>query len=115
PVRALRELCARYPSVAAGLLELVLKRTATLRKQLRQVGSTSTERLVSGVLFELTQVAPAGTGCYDKRISQSIIASYSGLSREQVNKTMRNLEERGLVTRDEHAVHVPGGFAPTNF
>jgi CRP/FNR family transcriptional regulator, cyclic AMP receptor protein len=44
-----------------------------------------------------------------------VIASYSGLSREVVNKTMRDLESRGLVRRDEHGVHVDADFAATDF
>lgn len=115
PVSALRELCTKYPEVTRGMLELVMKRAALLRRQLRQIASSSTERLVSRILHELTELAPVGGGGYDKRISQSVIASYSGLSREQVNKTMRGLEGRGLVTRDEHAVHVPAHFAASDF
>jgi len=44
-----------------------------------------------------------------------VIASYSGLSREVVNKTMRDMESRGLVRRDEHGVHVQPDFAATDF
>ena len=62
-------------------------------------------------LHQLTQLAPVREGGYDKRISQSMIASYSGLSREVVNKTMRDMEQRGLLRRDAHAVHVMHTFA----
>ena len=44
-----------------------------------------------------------------------MIASYSGLSREVVNKTMRDMESRGLVRRDDQGVHVPPTFASTDF
>ena len=63
------------------------------------------------MLRQLTQLARVREGGYDKRISQSMIASYSGLSREVVNKTMRDMEQRGLLRRDAHAVHVMHTFA----
>ncbi|MDM0117562.1 Crp/Fnr family transcriptional regulator [Variovorax sp. J22R133] len=115
PVSKLRALCARYPEVAIGLLELAVKRVATLREQLRRISASPTERLIRRILHELTQLAPGGAGGFDKRITQAVIASYSGLSREQVNKTMRELENRGLVRRDEHSIHVPSDFASTDF
>lgn len=42
----------------------------------------------------------------DKHISQAVIASHAGLSREVVNKTMRELENRSLVRCDQDGVHV---------
>jgi CRP-like cAMP-binding protein len=115
PVAAIRRLCGSYPEVAIGLLGLAMKRMSVIRSQLRRISALSAEDLVSRVLHQLTQLAPASTGGYDKRITQSVIASYSGLSREVVNKTMRDLEHRGLVRRDEHGVHVPPDFAATDF
>lgn len=115
PVTAVRELCSKHPEVALGLLELAMQRMGMLRGQLRRISSLSAEVLVSRVLYELTQLAPAGSGGYDKRITQAVIASYSGLSREVVNKTMRDMESRGLVWRDEHGIHVPPDFASTDF
>ena len=115
PVAAVRRLCALYPEVTMGLLEIAMKRVAMVRGQLRRISSLSSESLVSRVLHELTQLAPAATGGYDKRITQAVIASYSGLSREVVNKTMRDMESRGLVRRDDQGVHVPPTFASTDF
>ncbi|WP_198083845.1 Crp/Fnr family transcriptional regulator [Variovorax sp. E3] len=115
PVAAVRKLCSVYPEVAIGLLGLAMKRMAVIRGQLRRISALSSEDLVSRVLHQLTQLAPAVTGGYDKRITQSVIASYSGLSREVVNKTMRDMENRGLVRRDEHGVHVAADFATTDF
>ena len=63
------------------------------------------------MLRQLTQLARVREGGYDKRISRSMIASYSGLSREVVNKTMRDMEQRGLLRSDAHAVHVMHTFA----
>jgi CRP/FNR family transcriptional regulator, cyclic AMP receptor protein len=115
PTLELRALCERHPAVTMGLLEVVMKRTTVLRRQIRQISSASSERLISRILHELTVLAPGTGGGYDKRITQSVIASYSGLSRMQVNKTMRDLERRGLVRRDEHGVYVPPHFASSDF
>ncbi len=115
PIVALRKLCSAYPEVAIGLLELAIARMAVMRNQLRRMSALSTEDVVSRVLHQLTVLAPASTGAFDKRISQSVIASYSGLSREVVNKTMRDMEQRGLVRRDDDGVHVPDDFASTDF
>jgi CRP-like cAMP-binding protein len=115
PVSAMRRLCEMHPGVAMTLLGIAMKRMSTMRGQLRRISSLSSEDLVGRVLHQLTQLAPATTGGYDKRITQAVIASYSGLSREVVNKTMRNMEDRGLVRRDEHGVHVHAEFAATDF
>ncbi len=116
PISVMRNLCAAYPNVALCLLGMALKRMASMRGQLQRISSLSSEDLVTRVLRQLTYLAPAGTGTsgYDKRITQSVIASYSGLSREVVNKTMRDLESRGLVRREEDGVHVSAEFASTD-
>ncbi|MET3466439.1 Crp/Fnr family transcriptional regulator [Variovorax atrisoli] len=111
PVAAMRELCARHPEVAMALLGLVVSRMGMLSGQMRRVSTLPSEERVHRVLHQLTQLAPVREGGYDKRISQSMIASYSGLSREVVNKTMRDMEQRGLLRRDAHAVHVMHTFA----
>ncbi|MBN8753877.1 MULTISPECIES: Crp/Fnr family transcriptional regulator [Variovorax] len=111
PAAALRKLCAKHPEVALGLLGLAMKRMSGIRGQMRSVSSLTSEDLVSRVLRQLTYLAPAGAGRYDKRITQSVIASYSGLSREVVNKTMRELEGKGLVRRDEDGIHVLPEFS----
>jgi CRP/FNR family cyclic AMP-dependent transcriptional regulator len=115
PISAIRRLCETYPAVTLGLLGFAMKRLTMIRGQLRRISALSSEDLISRVLHQLTQLAPTSTGGYDKRITQTVIASYTGLSREVVNKTMRDLEERGLVRRDAHGLHVPAEFASTDF
>ncbi|MGJ7558792.1 Crp/Fnr family transcriptional regulator [Variovorax sp. RB3P1] len=115
PIVTLRALCVSRPEVSIGLLDLAIRRMAVMRAQLRHLSALSTEDVVSRVLHQLTVLAPASTGAFDKRISQAVIASYTGLSREVVNKTMRDMEQRGLVRRDDGGVHVPADFASTDF
>jgi len=114
PIPVARKLCEDHPEVAMGLFEFAATRIRALRSQLRKISALSSEDLVSRVLHQLTQLAPASTGGFDKRITQAVIASYTGLSREVVNKIMRDMESRGLVWRDEHAIHVPADFASTD-
>jgi CRP/FNR family cyclic AMP-dependent transcriptional regulator len=115
PWRKFQELCSKHPDVLVALLVLGVKRTVMLRQQLRRVSSLAAETLVSRALHELSELAPAGTSRYDKRITQAVIASYTGLSREKVNKVMRDFESRGLVRKDEHSVEIPPQFASSDF
>jgi len=115
PVAVMRLLCERHHDIALELLEGVASRMNVLRRQIRRVSSLSSEEMVGRVLHKMTQIAPAGHEAYDKRVTQGVIASYAGLSREVVNKTMRDMEQRGLVRRDDQGVHVPANFASTDF
>lgn len=67
------------------------------------------------MLYKMTQIAPAGHEVYDKRVTQGVIASYAGLSREVVNRTMREMERRGVLLRDAQGMHVSPDFAGTDF
>jgi CRP/FNR family cyclic AMP-dependent transcriptional regulator len=109
------DLSAKYPPVLIGLVTLAVKRTSMLRKQLRRVSSLNSDSLIGHALHDLTELAPSGDSGYDKRITQSVIASYTGLSREKVNKTMRDFEIRGLVQKGERGVQIPPHFALSDF
>ncbi len=111
----MRGLWTRYPELPLVRLSPAMKRMCMLRGQLWRISALLAEDLVGRVLHQLTYLAPAGTSGYDKRITQAVIASYSGLSREVVNKTMRDFESRGLVRLEEDGVHVTGDFAATDF
>jgi CRP/FNR family cyclic AMP-dependent transcriptional regulator len=115
PVVAMRALCERHHDIALNLLEGVASRMNVLRRQIRRVSSLSSEEMVGRVLHKMTQIAPAGHEVYDKRVTQGVIASYAGLSREVVNRTMREMERRGVLLRDAQGVHVPQEFAGTDF
>lgn len=106
PAYALAKIGARFPSVAMGLLAFALKKAEALRAMRGQVSLDSVESLVCRTLHELTDVAPAGERRYDKRISQAVIASYVGVSRESVNKVMRDFEHRGLA-KEADGIYVP--------
>lgn len=106
PAEDIWSICRRHPSVALEFLALIMNRVAGLRGHLHRISSLPSETLIACVLHELTSLAPVDKGGYDKRISQGVIASYASLSREIVNKTMRNLELRGLLWKDDRAVYL---------
>lgn len=106
PVAVMRGLCARHPELVLRLLSMAMKRVGMLRAQMYRISSLSPEAVVKRVLDQLADLAPSSAGGIDRRISQAVIASYSGLSRGMVNKTIRDMESRGLVRRDSEAVYV---------
>jgi CRP-like cAMP-binding protein len=99
-------ICREYPQVALELLRLTIERVANLRKHLQQISSNTSEARIACAMHELTLLAPGRNGGYDKRISQGVIASYTALSREVVNRAMRDLQVRGLLRKDRNAVHL---------
>lgn len=104
PRRYLRRLCEAYPAVALGLLEMKLQRIAAMGRQMRRVATLSAEQIVGRALYDLTQEASDGTRVLDKRIPQSVIASYAGLSRPVVNRVIKEMEERGLLRREDQVL-----------
>jgi len=115
PITVVREICLKSPDFSIKLLQMVMKRIGSLRGQLRRVSAMNAEDIVRRVLHELTQLAPAEGGGFDRRISQGVIASYTGLSRSMVNRTMKDMEDRGLLERVNDGVRVDPGFAFTDF
>lgn len=115
PISVVREVCLKSPDFSIKLLQLVMKRIGSLRGQLRRVSAMKAEDLVRRVLYDLTQLAPAKDGGFDRRISQGVIASYAGLSRSMVNRTMKDMEDRGLLEKVNDGVRVDPRFASTDF
>lgn len=109
----LRNLCNSHPKVVLGMLEHCTKRANMISDHLASISSLSAEELVSRVIEKLTIFAPA-SGSYDKRISQSVIASYTGLSRGVVNKTIRKLKDRSAFCHDENSANSILEGAPQN-
>lgn len=115
PAESLHALCVRYPELGFELMEQQVRRTHMLRQQLRKVSSLPSEVLVGRIMHDLTHLAPTHSGGYDKRITQAVIASFTGLSREQVNRIVKDMEGRGLISKGEGGVEVPTGFGSTDF
>lgn len=99
PRRVLRSLCMAYPLIALGLLDMKIRRLAMMGRRMRRVATLSAEQIVGRALYDLTQERADGKRVIDKRIPQSVIASYAGLSRPVVNKVFKEMEARGLIER----------------
>lgn len=115
PLALLRTYLLKYPSFGLRLLQMALDDQQKLRKQLRRITAASPEAVVGRTLYELSAVAGAGPNTVDKRITQSAIAAYAGLSRERVNRTMRELETKGLIKRGNEGIVVDTSFSSTDF
>lgn len=116
PLAALRDVVERHPKqFTFKLIQVLLDDIQKLRKQLRRITAASPEAVVGRTLYELTSVAGAGPNTLDKRITQSTIAAYAGLSRERVNRTMRELEAKGLIKRGNEGIVVDNSFSSTDF
>lgn len=114
PLSAMRELCLRYPSVLLNSMDLVSERIQGLRKQLRRMTTQEAEVVIGRALYELSDEVAGGKRVLSKRITQTALASYVGMSREQVNKKMRELELKGLIRRVEDGYELDPAFAHTN-
>jgi CRP-like cAMP-binding protein len=110
PLSALNKLCDSHPAVCVALLNTQLARMASLRQQMRRLATLSAEHVVGQALQELTHIAPEGEHAFDKRISQAVIASYTGLSRTMVNKIINEMEDRGELKRQGEAIQLQDGL-----
>jgi CRP/FNR family transcriptional regulator, cyclic AMP receptor protein len=113
PMELCQTLLKTQPAAALAIVERCLVRIMTLRKELRRVNHESAEVAVGRTLYELGQES-AGKRVVDRRVTQGTVAAYVGLSREQVNKTMRSLQEQGLLTKVEVGYEVAPAFATTD-
>ena len=104
PKKYLRKLCEQYPVVGLRLIDVTLEKNRMLRRQIRRVATLSAEQIVTRALYDLTQPGPEGSRAFDKRIPQSVIASYAGLSRPVVNRVFKEMEGRGLLQRGEDGI-----------
>ena len=99
PRRYLRTLCEHYPKVTLRLLEFKLRQIDDMRRQMRRVATLSAEQIITRALYDLARECKDGTRVLDKRIPQSVFASYAGLARQDVNKVFKDMEGRGLLER----------------
>lgn len=112
PLEACRWLIRTDPTAGLKLLEKCLMRITLMRKELRRTNHESAEVTVGRTLYQLSK-DEAGRRMLDRRITQGTVAAYVGLSREQVNKTMRQLEAQGKLTRHPDGYEVTQAFAQT--
>jgi transcriptional regulator with XRE-family HTH domain len=75
-------------------------RNLRLFRTIARLNTATVEQSIGRTLYELGIPGEGGSRVVDKRITQQDIADALGLSREQVNKVLKMLEQKGLVTRE---------------
>jgi CRP/FNR family transcriptional regulator, cyclic AMP receptor protein len=102
PLAGLGEAMARDPQVACWVTAAVGRRAARIERALARTLILRVPLRVLGVLKDLA--AEHGTACPEGvfirlPLSQDLLASMAGASRESVNRAISDLERRGLVRR----------------
>lgn len=90
----------RNPEVCVRLLELLCRRLRATSQQLEDVNFLDLRtRLAKRLLYlsETSSERPAADEMITLRISQHMLASMIGTSREAVNKQLRSWQEHGLI------------------
>lgn len=109
PVDATLEFLNSHPAVVMNLLSVVYKKfDDALKRMARLMDGSARLRLVSEILVTCEQIGdqlPHG-GCV-VRINQSTLASRIGLTRETINRELKSLKERRLISVSRSHVVVP--------
>jgi CRP/FNR family transcriptional regulator, cyclic AMP receptor protein len=114
PLPTIAKLFRDYPNLLMQTFEVVNLRMQGLRKQLRRLANSPPEIVIGRALYELADADASGRRVLSKRITQGILANYVGMSREEVNRKMRELEQKGLIRRVEDGFELDSSFAQTN-
>jgi len=115
PADVMHDMMVSNSRLATAMLYSTLDRAHKLYQNVAQITSTTnTEVAVGRTLFQLSTPREDGRNVVDRRISQREIAESLGLSREQVNKVMRQMETRGLVQKDDTGYALGDEITPTN-
>lgn len=105
--RAVQDNAAFALSVLAHKVE----RLGRLHRSIGRMNTASTEQAVGRTLYELSSLQEDGSNMVDKKITQKDIGDALGMSREQVNKVLKLLEQRGLVIRRDNGYEVGAEFS----
>ncbi|AHB42540.1 hypothetical protein RAAC3_TM7C00001G0698 [Candidatus Saccharibacteria bacterium RAAC3_TM7_1] len=109
PVQHAVDFLREHPEVTFDLLSRVYKGTdGVIRRMAHLMGGTAKSRLV----FELLNVAyrfgqKDEQGAIHLSVSENDLAKRSGLTRETVNRTMKELKNLGCVKVRQHRIEIP--------
>ena len=98
---ALRDLCVRYPRIAAALWRETLIDSAIFRRWLTNVGRRDAHARIAHILCEM-MVRMRAVGLVEDHscefpITQAEIGDALGLSLVHVNRTLQDIREAGLI------------------
>ena len=111
PMAAVRDLIAARPEVSRAVIRNLLVEASVSREWLLNVGRRNARERIAHLLCEfatrLDAQGLAGNGSYELPMTQEQIGDAVGLTSVHVNRSIRALEEEGLVKRQGRIVSFP--------
>lgn len=115
PLTALQGVVMQYPAIGLQLLQAVIDRSLKLRRQLRRLKVEPVRTQVARAVYDAAYSTADGQRVLDRKITQSDLANFTGLSREAVNKGLRQLSDAELLRKSERGLEVDPNLASTDF
>jgi CRP-like cAMP-binding protein len=111
PVASIRGLFLQHPAVALAMWVDTLIDAAVFREWILNVGQRDAKARVAHILCEFakrTELAGLGshTG-YEFPMTQEQLADATGLTPVHINRTLKALNEEGLIERKRRMVYIP--------
>ena len=111
PSQTVLDLIENHPRIARALEWVTLVDIATLREWIVNVGQREAKEFLAHLLCELLvrleAVGLVRGGKYDLPLTQAELGDTLGLSNVHVNRVLKHLRMKGLVTVSERSVHIP--------
>lgn len=115
PLGVLHSLVMQYPEIGPALVQAAVERSLKLRRQLRRLKVEPVRTQVARAVYDAGHTANDGQRVLDRRITQSDLAQVTGLSREAVNKGMRQLSDASLLRKSDRGLEIDKNFISTNY
>jgi CRP-like cAMP-binding protein len=110
PREAIQELAYSRPAVGMALWHDTLVDGSIFREWIANIGRRDARARIAHLLCEFAlRLESAGIGehgCYELPMTQEQLADTTGLTPVHVNRTLRTLDEDGLIVRDRRSVTV---------
>ena len=111
PRSAFRDLALSHPGVNQAILTNILVEASIFREWIVNVGRRDARRRIAHLLCEFAiRLDKQGIGAgqdYQLPMSQEQLADAVGLTSVHVNRTLKALEQDGLITRDKRRLSFP--------
>ena len=110
PVQAIRDLAFRRPSIGMAMWYETLVEGSIFREWVLNIGRRDARTRIAHLLCEFAlrlEVAELGKATsYELPITQEQLADAVALTSVHVNRTLRKLEEDGLITRTKRMITI---------
>ena len=111
PRQTVLDLTENHPRIAQALMWVTLVDEGTLREWIVNIGQRSARESLAHLLCELLvrleAVGLVQGGDYDLPLTQAELGDTLGLSVVHVNRVLKHLRTKGLVTVSERSVRIP--------